>query len=91
MPSAVRLGDICTGHGKSGPRPNISASDNVKINGKGAHRVGDLWGPHKGHVVSFQETGSPNVYVNGIAIARVGDYIACGSRNAQGSNTVFIN
>jgi uncharacterized Zn-binding protein involved in type VI secretion len=91
MPAAVRYQDRCTGHGKSGPRPNISASGDVHINGKGVHRVGDLWGPHKGHPFSTQATGSPNVYANGYAIARVGDTIACGSRNAQGSNNVFIN
>lgn len=90
MPAAVRYGDICTGHGRAGPRPNIGASDNVYINGLGAHRVGDAWAFHKGHN-SVQLSGSPDVYVNNQPLARVGDEIACGSRNAQGSTDVSVN
>lgn len=90
MPAAVRYGDICTGHGRAGPRPNTGASDNVFINGLGAHRVGDLWAPHRGHT-SVQLTGSPDVIVNSQPIARVGDDIACGSKNAQGSTDVSVN
>jgi uncharacterized Zn-binding protein involved in type VI secretion len=91
MPAAVRLGDICTGHGKSGPRPNITASVTVLLNSKGAHRIGDSWAPHRGHVIAFQQTGSPNVFVNGMPLARVGDIISCGSRNAQGSQNIIVN
>ena len=93
MPGAVRYGDICTGHGCFGPRPNDSASENVFINGKGAHRMGDHWMTHccvSCHD-SAQASGSPNVFVNGLPIARIGDAIACGSFNAQGSGNVFIN
>lgn len=90
MPSAVRLGDLCTGHSGAGPRPNIQGSENVFINGLGAHRVGDLWAIHYDHN-SVQATGSPNVFVNGVQLARVGDSIACGSRNAQGSPDVLVN
>lgn len=90
MPAAVRLGDYCTGHGKAGPRPNLTASSDVLINGIGAHRVGDIWSYHKGHL-GVQATGSPNVFVNGFALARVSDNINCGSKNARGSTNVIVN
>jgi uncharacterized Zn-binding protein involved in type VI secretion len=90
MPAAVRLGDVCTGHGICAPRPNSGASSNVFINSIGAHRVGDPWTVHCTHG-SSQASGSPNVYVNGISLARVGDAVACGSSNAQGSPNVFAN
>lgn len=95
MPAAVRLGDVCTGHGCWPARPNSSASNNVFINAKGAHRVGDSWLPHTCPIIpethdSTQATGSPTVFVNGRALARIGDFIACGSFNAQGSPNVFV-
>lgn len=91
MPAAVRIGDLCTGHGPYGPRPAISGSENVFINSISAHRVGDLWTEHCHHGChgSVQATGAPTVRVNGIPLARVGDQIACGSINAQGSPNVF--
>jgi len=46
MPAAVRLGDSSCGHGCWPSRPNIEASENVFINQKGAHRVGDAWDVH---------------------------------------------
>ena len=90
MPSAVRLGDVCTGHGSCRPRPNIGASDNVFINNLGSHRVGDPWIIHCSHW-SVQGSGSNNVFVNNISMARVGDAIICGSANASGSPNVFAN
>lgn len=93
MPAAVRLGDVCTGHGCYPSRPNIAASENVFINNIGAHRVGDAWAVHccmRCHG-SHQSSGSSNVYINNVALARVGDSIACGSHNAQGSSNVFAN
>lgn len=89
MPAAVRLGDICTGHGPYRPRPCDSASTNVFINNIGSHRVGDHWVVHGDHD-SVQATGAPTVFVNNRAKARVGDQIACGSFNAQGSPNVFV-
>jgi uncharacterized Zn-binding protein involved in type VI secretion len=94
MPAAVRLGDVCTGHGCWPPRSNSSASGDVFINGKGAHRVGDGWSAHTCPSIpethaSSQATGSATVFVNGRPLARVGDSIACGSSNAQGSSNVF--
>lgn len=90
MPSAVRLGDVCTGHDSCVPRPNIGASSNVFINNLGAHRVGDPWAVHCNHS-SAQGSGSPNVFVNGISLARIGDAVICGSANASGSPNVFAN
>jgi uncharacterized Zn-binding protein involved in type VI secretion len=90
MPAAVRLGDICTGHGLCRPRPNIGASSNVFINRLGAHRVGDPWSVHCTHS-SAQASGSSDVFVNGLSLARIGDAIACGSSNASGSSNVFAN
>ena len=94
MPGAVRLGDMCTGHGEFPPRPNIVASDNVIINARGAHRVGDDWAVHCGSSSCHggkQAEGSPNVIVNGQPLARIGDSVDCGSRCAEGSDNVIIN
>ena len=95
MPGAVRLHDTCTGHGCFPSRENISASTNVFINGRGAHRVGDAWASHccpgSGCHGGTQATGSPNVFVNGKALARIGDSIDCGSSNATGSSDVIVN
>lgn len=93
MPAAVRLGDECTGHGCFGPRVNDSASENVFINGIGAHRVGDHWEVHCcGPICHDSEMaeGSSKVFINGMAAARIGDPIACGSLAAQGSSNVFF-
>lgn len=91
MPAAVRLGDVCSGHGSFPSRPNTSASTNVRINGKGAHRVGDSWAvhcdPNSCHG-GTEATGSGTVRVNGRALARVGDQVDCGSTCAQGSPNV---
>lgn len=95
MPGCVRLGDICTGHGCYPPRPNVSASGNVIINSRGAHRVGDGWAAHGCGVCaphgSIQGSGSPNVMTNNRAQARCGDAVACGSANATCSGNVIAN
>lgn len=90
--SIVRLGDSCTGHGCFPSRNNDSASSDVFINNKGAHRVGDHWVTHCCGPAchdSTQSSGSATVFVNGKALARVGDSIGCGSTNASGSTNVF--
>lgn len=93
MAAVVRLGDICTGHGCYPPRANVNASPNVKVNGIGAHRVGDAWAVHGCGTCtphgSSQGSGSSTVFVNGMPLARVGDNVACGSSNATGSGNVF--
>ncbi len=95
MAGAVRLSDVCTGHGCFGSRGNASASGDVFINNRGAHRVGDAWDAHgcatcPPHGAS-QASGSPNVYVNNLQLARVGDILDCGSMNSSGSTNVLAN
>ena len=93
MAAATRLGDVCTGHGCFGPRVNDEASEDVFINGIGAHRVGDHWVTHCCGPAchdSVMETGSSSVFINGRAAARIGDMVACGSASAQGSPSVFF-
>jgi len=93
MPAAVRLGDNSAGHCFP-PRPNLSGSGNVFINGIAAHRVGDSWAVHScGNSAhgGAQSQGSPNIFVNGQALARVGDQISCGDICAQGSANVNAN
>jgi uncharacterized Zn-binding protein involved in type VI secretion len=95
MPGSVRLGDVCTGHGCYGGRTNISASGNVLINSRGAHRVGDGWSGHGCGVCpshgGSQSAGSPSVFVNSKPLARIGDSIDCGSQNSTGSGNVITN
>lgn len=93
MAAVATLGDICTGHGCWPPRAGISASSNVFINGKPAHKVGDPWNVHccdgschAGVVAS----GSKGVYINGSPVARIGDSISCGSLITQGSFNTFF-
>lgn len=91
---AARRNDICTGHGCWPPRPNISASSNVFINSRGAHRLGDAWRkhccPHLGCHSGVTATGSSSVFVNGRPAARVEDMVSCGSAIMTGSHNVFI-
>lgn len=47
MPAATRLGDIGSGHGcHFQPSPATGASSDVFVNGIGAVRQGDAYGPH---------------------------------------------
>ncbi|MCX4027988.1 PAAR domain-containing protein [Endozoicomonas sp. SM1973] len=94
MPAATRLGDICTGHGCFPPRPSITGSTNVLINGRPAIKAGDMYMPHgcpncPPHPGSLA-AGSSSVMINGSAAGRVGDRISCGGSVAMGSSDVFI-
>lgn len=98
MPSAARLGDICTGHECFPPRASVEGSGDVLINGIPAHRQGDAWSvhccthpdiPHGCHD-SVLASGSGSVYINGKQAGRIGDPVACGSAVATGSNNVII-
>lgn len=95
MPGVVRLGDVSAGHPHCYPaRPNIGASPDVFVNGKGAHRLGDAWAVHgacpdhssHGGVAS---SGSSTVFVNGRPICRIGDAVSCGDTMAEGSSDVI--
>jgi len=93
MAAATRLGDICSGHGCFPPRVNDEASNNVFINGLGAHRKGDHWVTHCCTIIchdGIAEEGSSKVFINGKAAVRIGDPITCGSVSAQGSPSVFF-
>ena len=92
MPNAARLGDMTAGHGFP-PKPILSGSGNVLINGIPAARVGDATavhclGPvcHAGAVAA----GSSNVLINGIPAARVSDPDCCGDTIGNGSSNVII-
>ena len=95
MPSAVRLGDVCSGHGCYPPRPNIAASNDVNVNGIGFHRVSDGWATHCCTSIPTEchdgttIQGSKTVNVNGLPAARIGDSVSCGSTCLQGSSNVF--
>ncbi|MGM0535549.1 MAG: PAAR domain-containing protein [Pseudomonadota bacterium] len=89
MPAAARVGDVCTGHGPCSPRPAVSGSPDVFVNGIPAHRVGDAWAVHCTHD-SVLAAGSRSVFVNGRAKGRVSDPVACGSLVAAGSPNVFV-
>lgn len=92
MPPVTRLGDVCTGHGCFGSRPNDQGSPNVFTNNIPTHRQSDHWvthccGPpcHDSNLAA----GSSTVFVNNLQCARIGDPVACGSAVAQGSPNVF--
>ena len=94
MPSFVRLGDICSGHGCFPPRVNDQGSPNVFANGIPVHRLTDHWVVHccdDSCHDSVMGSGSPNVFINGLPVARIGDAVACGSKAASGSPNVFAN
>lgn len=102
MNGAARLLDLCTGHphpadgGRFPSRINITASDDVFVNDRGAHRVGDLWDKHKctvnpSHIHDgIQIQGSSTVFVNDRPKARIGDQISCGSQVMTGSSDVIV-
>jgi uncharacterized Zn-binding protein involved in type VI secretion len=92
MPAVARLGDKCSGHGCHPPRPNVSGSGNVFINGAAAHRQGDGWAVHtcgKNTHGGSLSGGSGSVYANGQPLGRIGDAVSCGSAVARGSSNVF--
>ncbi len=90
----ARFEDKCTGHGWFGSRPNIEASENVFVNGKGAHAVGHHWASHRCGKRSHDgvlATGAARVYVNGRNLGHIDAEVSCGSLVKDGSNNVFVN
>jgi uncharacterized Zn-binding protein involved in type VI secretion len=94
MPAAARKGDAgvphCSGY------TIASASGDVKINGRGAARQGDVSTGHlrpgkkcPRHTASISR-GSSSVFINGRPAARVGDSLAGCTRVATGSADVII-
>lgn len=94
MPGSVRFEDICTGHPCWSPRPNDQGSNNVLVNSRGMHRVGDHWIIHccddECHD-GLAQNGSPNVICNGVPACRIGDPVDCGSDMKTGSSNVILN
>ena len=90
MPAVTRLGDKCTGHDGYPPRPSITASSNVRANGKGIVTVGDGYDKHckKSCHTGVLSSGSGSVKVNGKPVGRTGDDISCGSKVGEGSPNV---
>lgn len=91
MPTA-RLADLCTGHSCFPPRPNIQGSENVFVNSRPHHRLGDAWAVHCcGPICHASVTcsGSSSVFINSIPAARVGDMVCCTSAIMTGSFNVF--
>jgi uncharacterized Zn-binding protein involved in type VI secretion len=93
----VRMGiDICSGHPAGPtffpPRPAVTGSLTVMVEGLPCVRIGDLWAPHT-NIISVHPSpgagGSLTVFVEGQPLMRIGDPIACGSVCAMGSSTVF--
>lgn len=92
MKQVAFLGCLSSGHGGFPSRPNITASDNVFVNGKPVHRVGDHWPTHcDGNSChdSITIQGSSSVFVNGVPLARVTDALNCGDTILTGSEDVF--
>lgn len=94
MAAAARLGDLDSGHWCFPPRSGVSASGNVFINGRPAHRMGDAWNlhccPKHGCHPGVVSGGSSSVFINGLPAARIGDSTGCGGIIAMGSSNVFI-
>lgn len=95
MSGAARLSDLCTGHGCWPSRPNVQGSPDVIVNGRPAHRQGDLWAVHCCPAIpechsSSLAAGSPVVFTNGRQQGRINDPVACGSKVLTGSPNVFV-
>jgi uncharacterized Zn-binding protein involved in type VI secretion len=87
-----RQGDMTTGHGCYSPVIGVSASPNVKINGRFAHKVGDTFTPHSCGTAVHSDVasgGSSTVLINGTGAMRLGDSLTPGGTMAGGSWNVF--
>lgn len=93
----VRMGiDMCSGHPAGPtyfpPRPAMTGSPDVFVDGLPAVRVTDVWCPHT-NILSVHPgsgiVGSPTVFCNGLPLMRMLDAIDCGSVAMMGSTTTF--
>lgn len=94
MPAAARQGDIGVPH--CSVYLIATGSGDVKINGRGAARVGDVSTPHLvparrcfPHVARIV-LGSTSVNINGRPAAFVGSYLAGCTVVATGSSDVIV-
>jgi uncharacterized Zn-binding protein involved in type VI secretion len=94
--SAVRAGDLTTGHGKYPPQAAFAGSENVFINGMPAMRAFDDWDGHSCSSPECYHDGTVimvrnrTVFVNGLPLVTVGDALDCGSICAEGSPDVIV-
>lgn len=90
---AGRINDISSGHSCFPPRPCITGSSNVIINGRLAMRQTDVFKTHccgkKCHIGQLA-SGSSTVYINGLQAGRIGDPVSCGDNVMTGSSNVII-
>ena len=94
MKGAVRLNDYSSGHGCFPSKPNIEASNDTFVNGRGAVRVGDAWAIHccgSSCHSSVSSGGSPNTFINGRRGVRTGDDISCSDSAFDCSPDTFYN
>lgn len=88
----IRRGvDSSNGHGCFPSTQPIQGSRNVRANGIGVVREGDMYVPHRcGDVVHSgrRAKSSSTVKVNGRRVHRQGDSISCGDTAGAGSPTV---
>lgn len=92
MSGIAHIGSMSTGHDGYTPRPLISGSPSVFVNGVAISRVSDAWQEHCDNTschMCNQAVGSSTVFINGIALARVGDSTGCGDQISDGSNNTF--
>lgn len=92
MAGAVRFGDSDTGHDDFPARSNTGGSDDVVINGKGAHRVGDSWPEHAKDVTTYnsQTTENDDGTTTTILVPVVTHYHHAGTAST-GSGSVYVN
>ena len=94
MAGAAYITSSSTGHSGWPSRVTSQGSDNVIINGNGAHRQGDGWPVHCNPLgechAGSTSGGSGSVLVNGKPLARIGDSISCGGSIRTGSDNVLV-
>lgn len=94
MRGAVRLNDFSRGHGCFPSKPNIEASTDTFVNGRGSVRFGDAWATHccgSSCHGSVSSEGSPNVFINGKPGVRIYDMISCSDAAYECSSDTFYN
>lgn len=88
----VRRGvDPSKGHGCFPPTQPIQGSSNVRVNGFGAVRQGDMYSPHRCKDVVHagrKALSSSTVRVNSRPVHRASDGISCGDSAGRGSPNV---
>lgn len=89
MAKFIRVGDMSAGHVPTGPgpRPAVTGSPNVNIEGKAAVRVGDKWQGHHTPPFETHAAGSSKILINGKAAAMTNTLISCGEYSGPSGST----